>query len=104
MREVIRGLIEAEGEARAIVQAARGEADGLRSEAKKRAQEMLAQAQQAARVEAARTLDLAMEVAEQERQKRLERATAAIQSQVQLDETARDRFADAVVRCICGQA
>ncbi len=103
MREVIQGLIEAEGEARGIVQSARAEADALVSEAEKRAQRLAAQARLTARAEAAQTIQTAVEAAQAEKIKRLETATFEIQSQVRMDEATRNRLADAVVRCLSGQ-
>ncbi len=103
MREVIQSLLEAEGEARGIVRSAREGADHLVSDARKQAQDRLAQARQAARAEAARTIETAVEAAQAEKKKRLERASTAIQSQVCMDEATRNRFADAVVRCVRGR-
>jgi vacuolar-type H+-ATPase subunit H len=103
MREVIQGLIEAESEARSIVQLAREEADGLVSEARQRARDLVAQSRQAARAEAAQTIEAAVAAAQQEKMKQLERAATEIQIQVRMDEATRGRLADAVVRCVIGQ-
>ena len=103
MREVIQGLLAAEGEARSLVQSARAEADGLVSDAEKRARDLAAESRQAARAEAAQTIASAVAAAQREKKQRLEQAAAEIQSQVCMDEAMRNRYADAVVRCICGQ-
>jgi vacuolar-type H+-ATPase subunit H len=103
MHEVIQGLIEAEGEARAIVQRARAEADRLVADAQQRAHDGGVRARQETRAQAAETIETAVEGAGQEKCKRLEQARAEIQCQVQMTEARRDRLADAVVRCVCGQ-
>jgi vacuolar-type H+-ATPase subunit H len=103
MREVIQGLIDAEREARSIVQSARAEAEGIVVDAEKRARSLTAEARQAVAAEAAQLIAAAVESAQQEKKKRLERAAAEIQNQVRMDEATRNRLADAVVRCVCGQ-
>ncbi len=103
MREVIQGLVEAEGEARRIVQAARAEADRLVSAAEQRALAMAATARREARAQAIQTIEAAVKAAQEEKRKRLEQAAAEVQSQVRMDEAVHDRFVEAVVRCVCGQ-
>jgi vacuolar-type H+-ATPase subunit H len=103
MREVIQGLIEAEAEARHIVESARQEADALLSDAEKRAREVAAQARQAARAEAARTIDTAVEAAQQEKRKQLEKAAAEIDHEARIDDATLERLAQAVVRCVCSE-
>lgn len=103
MREVILGLIEAEGEARGLVQSARAEADVLVSEAEKGARSLAARARQAACAEAAQTIETAVKAARLEKAKRLEAAVLGIQNQVRLDEATCGRLAEAVAHCVCGQ-
>jgi vacuolar-type H+-ATPase subunit H len=101
MREVIEGLLVAEREARGIVQAARAEADGLVADAKKRAGDLLAQVHEETRADASQTIEHAVEVARQEKARRLQQVTVEIQSQVRMDEVLRAQLVDAVVRCVC---
>ena len=101
MREVIQSLLEAEREARGIAQAARDEAARWVAEAERQAQTLLAEARQAARDEAARTISAALDAGREEHQRRLDSAVADIRAEVHLDELTQDRFAEAVVRCVC---
>lgn len=101
MREVIQGLLEAEGEARRIVQSAREAAVELVAEAMKCARESVEQARHAARAEAAQAILTAVQAAQKERQQRLQNAKVEIERQVCMDEATCSRLADAVVRCIC---
>jgi vacuolar-type H+-ATPase subunit H len=103
MREVIQGLLEAEAEARHMVESARQEADALVADAEKRCRELAAEARQAARAEAVQTIDAAVEAAQLEKSKQLEKAAADIDRQTRIDEATRERLAQAVVRCLCGE-
>jgi vacuolar-type H+-ATPase subunit H len=103
MREVIRRVVETEGEAKRIVDAGKAEADRIRSEALTQAQETLARARREARVEAEHVVEAAVQEAGREKQRRLAAAVADIESRVRLDEAVRHRAVDAAVRCVCGQ-
>lgn len=102
MHAVIQDLIEAEGQARGVVEAARAEADRLVAEAEHRARERLAQTRRDSTAEAAGAVAAAIEAAEREKTLRLDQAAADIERRFQLDDATRERLADAVVRCICG--
>ncbi len=101
MREVIQSLIRVEGEAQAIVRAARGEAEGVVAEAEKRAQDVVTRARREARAEATSFIEMAVEAARVEKAKRLQAAAADIESQARIDDALQDRLVKAVVRCIC---
>ncbi len=88
MREVIQGLIEAEGEAKQLVESARQEADRLVAEAQRRAQGLLAQARTEARVQA-------------EKKRCLEKAELETREAAQLDAATRDQIVRAVVDAVC---
>ncbi|MDE3068271.1 MAG: hypothetical protein KGJ60_12055 [Verrucomicrobiota bacterium] len=102
MRDVIQKVIEAEAEAKRLVQAARIEAERMESTARKQAQDLVAQARQEARWEAEKILEAATQEAEQERKERLAGATARIETQVRLDDPTLQRAAEAAARCVCG--
>ncbi len=103
MREVIQGLIAAEGEARCLVHSAREAADHLVADAEQRAQDVLARTRQETHAEAASAIETAVEAARQERAKRLQTAANEIDRDVRMEDAMRDRLVDAVVRCVCGQ-
>ncbi len=102
MREVIQKVLEAEAEAKRLVEAAKAEADRLVSQAQQESQEFVARAREEARAEAGRLLDAATRQAEQEKRERLDRAAADIETQIQLDEETRQRAVEAALRCVCG--
>ena len=102
MREVIRGLVEAEGEARRIVQSTRAEAEVSVSEAEKRAQDILFGARADSKSAAEKEIDVAVEEARREKQKRLEKAAAQMEAQVRLDGATEQCAVDAIIRCVCG--
>ena len=58
-------------------------------------------ARKEARLEAERMLEAAAQEAEQEKQERLTRAAAEIQTQVRLEEAIMQRAVGSVVRCVC---
>ena len=102
MREVIQKIIEAEGEAKRLVEATRAKGERLLSKAQKQAQELTARVEREVRVEAERILATASEEAEREKRKELARTAAEIESQIRLDEAAQQRAVEAVGRCGCG--
>jgi vacuolar-type H+-ATPase subunit H len=104
MREVVQKMIEAEGEARRIVDAAKAEADRLLAEARRAAHETAERSLRDARAEADRILEKARDEAECERLERLAEAIAAVEAQVRLDERAQRGAVEAVVRGVCGKA
>lgn len=103
MRDVIQKVIAAEAEARRIVEAARVEADRISAGAQKQGEELVVRTRQEARAEADRVVEAALKTAAQEKRERLARVVAEIDTQVQLDETARQRAVAAAIRCVCGQ-
>lgn len=102
MRDVIQSVIATEAEARNLVAAARAEADRISSDAQKRSQDLVARARQEARTAAERMVEAAVNEARREKQERLARTTAEIETQVRLEETARQRAVAGVMRCVCG--
>lgn len=102
MRDVIQKIVATETEARQRVQTAKAEAERILTGARKRAQALVAEARQAARRDAEQMLATALQSAETARRERLARATAELEAQVKVDETAARQAADAVIRCVCG--
>ena len=102
MREVIEKIIVTENEAKAIVEAAGAEAERVLSDARKRASEIVERARLEARTEAARIVREAVEAAEEEKKVFLSQAASRIESGIDVDEAARERAVQAVVRCVCG--
>ena len=103
MRDVVRKMVEAEGEAERTVETARAEADRLLAEARRQAHEILECGRREARAEADQIVQKACDEAERERKERLAEAVAGIEAAVRLDEGARQAAAEAVVRRVCGR-
>jgi vacuolar-type H+-ATPase subunit H len=103
VRAVIERIISTETEAKQIIEKVRAEADRILSDVEKKAQDMVARARQEARVEAEKLVAAAIDGAELEKQERLTRAISGIESQIRLEQADRERAAEGVVRCVCGQ-
>ena len=103
MRNVIQKVLEAEAEAKRLVEAAKAEAEDTLCQARKQAQELLAQGRREARAEAERIVEAALKEAEHEKQERLARAAAEIKTQIHLDEAMTRRAVEGVVWCVCGR-
>jgi len=102
MRDLIQKVIATEAEAKQQVQSARIEAERISTEARKRAQDLVTAARQAAQLEADKILAAGLHAAEVEKHQRLARATAEIETQIQLDEATLQQVAETVTRCVCG--
>jgi len=101
MREVMLGLIDAEREARGMVDAARAEGERVVSRAEQSAREMAALARQEIRAEAAQVIETAVESARREKRERMEKAALEINNQVLMDEETRNSVVEEVVRSVC---
>lgn len=102
MRDVIQGVIEAEGEARRIVEAAHQEKERLIGAAQSQALATLARARVETRVEAEKIIESNVQQGQAEKKRRLEKAEFEIRATMQLDDLTRDQIVDAVVQCIYG--
>ena len=102
MRDVIQKVIATEAQARRMVEAARDEANHILSGAQKEAEDLIARTRQGLRAEAERLVEAAVRSAEQEKRERLSRIVAEIDTQVQLDEIAKQRAVAEAIRCVCG--
>ena len=102
MREVIQKVIAAEAEAKHIREAAHTEAERILAEARQRALETTEAARKEARLAAEQRLEAGDREALAQKTDRLARATAEIETHVRLDDSERQRAAEAAVRCVCG--
>jgi len=104
MRDVIQKMVEAEGEAKRVLDAARTEADRILADARRQAHAMAEQSRQETRDRAARILSDAVQQAEREKQQRLAREIAAAEAETRLDEATFRAAAQAVVRAVAAPA
>jgi len=102
MHDVVKLVLQAEGEARRILNDAEAEAERLAAEARRRAQEIV----RTMRRETAEQADTIVTTAEQEalreRNQRLAQAAAEIETAVDLDPPSARALVEAVVRCVNG--
>jgi F-type H+-transporting ATPase subunit b len=103
MRDAVQKIIETEGEAKLIVEAARAEADRILSEAQRKGQELVERARYEALAEAEKIEGAARESAERDKQDRLTRAAEEIERQIDIEAATRQWAVEEVVRCVCGQ-
>ena len=89
MREVIQQVIEAETEARQILESAQAEAEALLDDARARAHDVLDRARRETLSEGEQLVATSRAEAEQEKHAYLQKADAAIREQVVLKEDAR---------------
>ena len=104
MRELIQELVQTEAEARRMVEAARIQAERLVADAQKQVQALSARVRAESRVEAEKLIDAAVRQAQAEKSQRVLKAEAEIKQSVRLDVAIQEEIAEAVVRCICGDA
>ncbi len=102
MRETIHRVMAAEDEANRLIEAARVEADALRAESRRRAQELVENGQREARLAAAALIDAAVREAEAEREDRIRTARAELEASIRLDETVARKAVDAIVAYVSG--
>lgn len=102
MRDVIQRVIQVEGEARQLVQAARSESDRLVTDARVTAKRLIEQAKQEAKLESDDLLLAAEAASQNEKAGQLSRVAAEVQKTICLDEATTRAVADAAVRGICG--
>lgn len=102
MRDIVQKVLEAEAEARLLVEAAEREAALIVSDAAKQADALTARVTAESRIEAERLIADAALAAEQDRQACLSRAAAEIEAQVKLTEPSRQQAIEAVVLSVCG--
>ncbi|HOJ42852.1 MAG TPA: hypothetical protein PK800_01905 [Syntrophorhabdaceae bacterium] len=101
MKEVIEKIVSTENEAKSIIEGAKIEADRIISEAKRKAQDIIEKTKRDAIIEAQKIIDLAIEKAQQEKEKRLIEKAREIKSQFVLNEEARQKAIDWIVKTVC---
>ena len=102
MREVIQKVIEAEIQAKRLVETSQAEAEAILSTARRQSQELVARVEKEARLEAERIVEAGALEAEREKNERLGRAAAETETQVRLEGPAQQRAVESVVRCVGG--
>jgi vacuolar-type H+-ATPase subunit H len=100
MRDVIQKVLEAEDEAKRMLEQARQEAAQIEAQARKEAQAIQARMERESRAEAGRILEEATRAAEREKQERLTDATREINDQVRLSKALKQRAVQEVIRCV----
>jgi vacuolar-type H+-ATPase subunit H len=100
MQDVIHRVMEAEGEARKILQDAQGEADRLVGEARSQAKQRADQVRTEVRQAADKLLKEAEQAAEQQKAEQLALAAVQIDSGIRIDDALRRSAVDAVVACV----
>ncbi len=103
MRDVIQKMLEAEAEAQRIVSEAGTEADRIRTDARRRAQQRAEKTREEARAEADRLIAEAENQARRDRDEALRRAAEATEQEVRIDPDRRREAVDAVVRAVVGE-
>lgn len=103
MRDVIQQIIEVEQQAKGILEAARIEAERIRSEARSEASRLVDEARRDGQAEARLLLESAHRDAEEEKSRLLAEAAERIEACVQVDEAVRRRAVERVVRRIQGE-
>lgn len=101
MREAIQKVIEAEREAKHLIEAAKAEAARISAQGQRKAEEILSRIEQQTQAEAQTILDDATREANEEKERRLVQAKGEIESQVQLNEKVRREVVATIIRCVC---
>lgn len=99
---LLQRVVEAENEAKSIVESARAEAERIQAEAERQARARASPGRQAHRRAREQLLERALAEARGEKERRLAEAARAIEHEVILDDPTRQKLVDAVVRCACG--
>jgi len=103
MRDVIQRMLDAEAQANRIIAEAEAQADRIRADARRQAHERAEAIRADARAEADRLVREAADEADRDRADALRRAAETIDREVRLDDRARARAVEAVVRAVTGQ-
>jgi len=102
MQDVIHRVMEAENEAKKILQHAREEGERIISVARQKAKTEEEKVRNEVRETARRLIENARLAAEKEKAAKLERATQEVLESVQIDEVKRERLVEAVVNFVAG--
>jgi len=104
MRDVIRKMLEAEAEAKRIVQEAGAETERLLAEARRQAQKLAERARRETAAEAERIIQTAERDAEREKKERLDEIASEMDAELKVSEDARRAAVEAVVQSVCGKS
>lgn len=104
MRQVIQEVLAAEAEAKQLIEAAHDEAERLRAEAEKQAQEAIARRRAGARGEADQMVETAVGEAQREKRAQLEKMRAAIRQRDRLDPATSEAIVQGIVRFLTGRS
>jgi vacuolar-type H+-ATPase subunit H len=102
MREVMQRVIETEGEAKGIVEAAKAEADRISLDAQMKAQEIVEKARYEAVGEGEKIVSAAVESAEREKKERIAKAVEETGSTIKIEGDTREWAVGEVIRCVAG--
>lgn len=102
MRDVIQKVLEAEKQARELVESARTEAAATLAAARKQAEERQRESAERTEAEAQHMAAVAVAAARQQQRDLLARAEAGLARRLKLEDAVRREAVDAVVRCVCG--
>lgn len=104
MRDVIQSVVEAEAEARRIVQSAREEADRILAAAQEQAKQKLSQARAEGRAASEKVIQTAVQRALERKAELLRNAEVGILESTRIDPDLKEQIIDAVVRCVRGES
>ncbi|MHC1763440.1 MAG: hypothetical protein AB9869_03910 [Verrucomicrobiia bacterium] len=103
MRDVIQSVVEAEAEARRMIQSAREEADRILAEAQEQVQRTLPQARAEGRAASEKVIQTAVQRALEQKAELLRNAEIEIRESTRIDPALKERIIDAVVQCVRGE-
>lgn len=104
MRDVIQSVVEAEAEARRIVQSAREEADRILAKAQEQVKQNLSQARAEGRAASEKIIQTAVQRALEKKAELLRTAEIGIRESTRIDPDLKEQIIDAVVRCVRGES
>ncbi len=103
MRDVIQSVVEAEAEARRIIESARAEADRTLAEAQEQVQRTLSQARDEGRAASEKVIQTAVQQALERKAELLRNAEIGMRESTRIDPALKERIIDAVVQCVRGE-
>ena len=101
MKEVIAKIMEAEAEARQLVEAAHAEAEQILSAGRESAQTLTAKIRRDTHYQAEQVVRETIREAQQEKQANLARYAADLETTIRLDEAVKHQAVEAALRCVC---
>ena len=102
MRDVVKMILQAEGESKSILEKAQAEVECLAANARRQAQDIVQFVRREMTEEAEAIVERAEQEAEQEKQQRLAQAATDIANSVFVEEQTAQSAAEAILRCVYG--